>query len=136
MRHWVFLFSLHEVEIIYNYKLYIISKYFFKGEGLLNKRTYVKSRETLLKEMNQMIEASIFDEKAKQIYESHKEEWEKLYNRKIIAIDIDASDLVSVGEHIDDVDLEARRKRPGHRIFMRRVGKNPAVVRLRNRNYA
>ena len=76
-----------------------------------------------------MIEASIFDEKAKQIYEAHMEEWEKLYNGKIIAIDIDANDLVSVGEHIGDVDLEARRKRPGHRIFMRRVGKNPATVR-------
>jgi hypothetical protein len=84
--------------------------------------------------MNQMTEASIFDEKAKKIYESHREEWEKLYDEKIIAIDIDTNDLVSVGEHIVDVDLEARRKRPGHRIFVRRVGKNPAVVRLRNRN--
>ncbi len=89
-----------------------------------------------LKEMDQMTEPDIFDEKAKQIYESHRAEWEKLYNGKVIAIDIDDNDLASVGEHISDVDLEARRKRPGHRIFMRRVGKNPSIARLRNRNYA
>jgi len=45
-------------------------------------------------------------------------------------------DLVSVGENIGDVDLEAKRERPGHQIFMRRVGKNSATSRLRNRNYA
>lgn len=82
-----------------------------------------------------MLEPNKFDEKAKSIYEAHKAEWEKLYNGKIIAIDIDSNDFVSVGENISDVDLEARRKRPGHQIFMRRVGKNPAVAKLRNRNY-
>ncbi|NJD51260.1 MAG: hypothetical protein FIB07_00135 [Candidatus Methanoperedens sp.] len=50
---------------------------------------------------------------------------------KIIAVDIEENNLVSVGEHISDVDLEARKKRPSHRLFMRRVGKNPATVRLR-----
>jgi hypothetical protein len=83
-----------------------------------------------------MLEPQIFDEKARSIYEANKDEWEKLYNGKIIAIDIDANDLVSVGENIGDVDLEARRERPGHQIFMRRVGKNSATSRLRNRNYA
>jgi len=83
-----------------------------------------------------MLEPNIFDEKAKQIYEAHKDEWERLYNGKIVAIDIDTNDLASVGENIGDVDLEARRERPGHQIFMRRVGKNPAIARLRNRNYA
>ena len=78
-----------------------------------------------------MTDANIIDEKARHIYETHKEEWEKLYSGKIIAIDIEESNLVSVGEHISDVDLEARKKRPGHRLFMRRVGKNPATVRLR-----
>lgn len=82
-----------------------------------------------------MLDPNKFDEKAKSIYEAHKEDWEKLYNGKIIAIDIDANDLASVGENIGDVDLEARKERPGHQIFMRRVGKNPAVARLRNRNY-
>jgi hypothetical protein len=85
--------------------------------------------------VKKMLEPNIFDEKAKHIYEVHKEEWEKLYNGKIIAIDIDANDLVSVGEDIGDVDIEARKERPGHHIFMRRVGTNPAIVRLRNRNY-
>ncbi len=33
-----------------------------------------------------MTDASIIDEKAKQIYETHREEWEKLYSGKIIAI--------------------------------------------------
>ncbi len=83
-----------------------------------------------------MTEPSIIDEKAKQIYESYREEWEKLYYGKIIAIDIDDNNLVAVGEYASKVGLEARTKRPSHRIFMRRVGKNPSVVRLRNRNYA
>ena len=78
-----------------------------------------------------MTDASIIDEKARYIYETHKEEWEKLYNGKIIAIDVEENNLVFVGEHIGIVDLEARKKRPGHRLFMRRVGKNPATVRLR-----
>jgi hypothetical protein len=79
-----------------------------------------------------MMEANIIDEKARQIYEAHREDWEKLYKGKIIAIDVEDNNIASVGEHIRDVDLEARKKRPGHRLFMRRVGKNPAVVRLRN----
>lgn len=83
-----------------------------------------------------MLDPDKFDEKAKRIYETHKEEWEKLYNGKIIAIGIDANDFASLGDFLKDVDLEARKKRPGHQIFMRRVGKNPAVFRLRNRNYA
>ena len=78
-----------------------------------------------------MTDASIIDEKARQIYETHREEWEKLYSGKIIAIDIEENNLVFVGEHIGIVDLEARKKRPGHRLFIRRVGKNPATVRLR-----
>ena len=78
-----------------------------------------------------MTEASIIDEKAKQIYETHREEWEKLYSGKIIAIDVEENNLASVGENIGNVDLEARKKRPGHRLFMRRVGRNPATVRLR-----
>lgn len=79
--------------------------------------------------MYQMNEALLIDEKAKQIYETHREEWEKRYVGKIIAIDIEENNIASVGERISDV--EARRKRPGHRLFMRRVGKNPTVVRLR-----
>ncbi len=78
-----------------------------------------------------MTDASIIDEKARQIYESHREEWENLYNGKIIAIDVEENNIASVGERIGDVDLEARKKRPGHRLFMRRVGRNPATIRLR-----
>jgi len=78
-----------------------------------------------------MTDASIIDEKAKHIYEAHREEWETLFIGKIIAIDIEENDLASVGERIADVDFDARKKRPGHRLFMRRVGKNPATVRLR-----
>jgi len=78
-----------------------------------------------------MTEASTIDEKARHIYETHRKEWEKLYSGKIIAIDIEENNLVSVGERISDVDFEARKKRPGHRLFMRRVGKNSATVRLR-----
>jgi len=82
-----------------------------------------------------MLNSNKFDEKAKHIYEAHKEEWEKLYNGKIIAIDIDTNDFVSIGDHLRDVGLEARKVRPGHRFFVRRVGKNPTVLRLRSRNY-
>ncbi len=82
-----------------------------------------------------MSDSNKFDVEAKHIYEAHKEEWERLYNGKIIAIDVDANDLVSVGDHLKDVSLKARKERPGHRFFVRRVGKNPSVARLRNRNY-
>jgi len=78
----------------------------------------------------------IFDEKAKHIYEAHKDEWERLYSGKIIAIDIDANDLASVGDNLRDVGLEARKKRPRHHFFVRRVGKNPVALRIRNRNHA
>ncbi len=60
--------------------------------------------------MDQMTDASIIDEKAKHIYETHREEWEKLYTGKIIAIDIEENDLAAVGECIGDVDLDARKK--------------------------
>ncbi len=77
-----------------------------------------------------MTDASIIDEKARHIYEAHKEDWEKLYSGKIIAIDIEENNLAAVGERIGDVDIDARKKRPGHRLFMRRAGKNPATVRV------
>jgi tRNA threonylcarbamoyladenosine modification (KEOPS) complex Pcc1 subunit len=48
-----------------------------------------------------VLELNKFDEKAELIYESHKEEWEKLYNGKIIAIGIDANDLESVGSTLE-----------------------------------
>lgn len=83
-----------------------------------------------------MLEAREFGEKAKRIYEAHKEEWEKLYDGKVIAIDIDVGDFVSVGDQAQDVGLKARKERPGHRIYMRRVGKNPAALRFRNKNHA
>lgn len=83
-----------------------------------------------------MLEADEAGEKAKHIYEAHKEEWERLYDGKIIAIDIDANDFASVGDQFREVGLEARKERPGHHIFIRRVGKNPVVLRFRNKSYA
>jgi hypothetical protein len=83
-----------------------------------------------------MLDANKFNEKANSIYEAHKEEWGKLYDKKIIAIDIDANDFASVGDSLRDVGLEARKKRPGHHFFVRRVGKNPVALRIRNRNHA
>ena len=82
-----------------------------------------------------MDEPDIIDKKANQIYDSYRDEWERLYTDMIIAIDIDNQDLVSVGKNVDEVGLKARTTRPGHRIFMRRVGKNPSIVRLHHRKY-
>ncbi|NOR48980.1 MAG: hypothetical protein GQ533_13225 [Methanosarcinaceae archaeon] len=82
-----------------------------------------------------MNEINILDEKAKHIYESHKDEWEKLYLGKIIAIDIDENDIATVGDDVSTVGRVVRRERPGHQIFMRKVGKNPSIARLRNRKY-
>lgn len=76
-----------------------------------------------------MTEPDIIDNEANKIYESNREEWERLYSGMIIAIDIDNKDMVSVGKHASEVGLEAKTKRPGHRIFMRRVGKNPSITR-------
>lgn len=75
--------------------------------------------------------ADMIDKKANQIYDAHKEEWEKLYYGKIIAIDIDICDMVAVGDDPRKVGLEARKKQKKHHIFMRRVGKNPEVMKLR-----
>ena len=86
--------------------------------------------------MNQISEPDIFDKKANHIYESYREECERLYSGMIIAIDIDNKNLVSVGKNVDEVGLKARTKQPGHRIFMCRVDKNPSMVRLHHRNYA
>jgi hypothetical protein len=83
-----------------------------------------------------MLEADEAGEKAKHIYEAHKEEWERLYDGKIIAIDIDANDFASVGDQFREVGLEARKERLGHHIFIRRVGKNTVVLRFRNKRYA
>lgn len=82
-----------------------------------------------------MADTNNFDEKAKQIYESHMAEWEKLYMGKIIAIDIDEKNLAAVGDNLSKVGLEARTRLPGHRIFLRKVGKNPSVARLWNITY-
>lgn len=54
---------------------------------------------------------------------------------KIIAVDIDANDFTSVGDKFKEVGLEARNERPGHHIFIRRVGKNPVVLRFRNKSH-
>jgi len=89
----------------------------------------------LVEEVSYMSEINIIDEKAKHIYESHKDKWEKLYFGKIIAIDIDENDLATVGDDAATVGQTVKRERPGHRIFMRRVGKNPSIARLWNRNY-
>ena len=43
-----------------------------------------------------MTDASIIDEKARYIYETHKEEWEKLYSGKIIAIDVEENNLAQL----------------------------------------
>ncbi|MGB9927669.1 MAG: hypothetical protein ACPK85_04620 [Methanosarcina sp.] len=56
-----------------------------------------------------MPDCNTIDIKAKHIYKAHQEEWEKLYNGKIIAIDIDANDFVSVGDHLREVSLQARK---------------------------
>jgi hypothetical protein len=63
------------------------------------------------------------------------EEWEKLYQGKIIAIDIDENNLAAVGDNLSKVGLEARTRLPGHRIFLRKVGKNSSVARLWNITY-
>ena len=82
-----------------------------------------------------MNKINILDEKANHIYESHKDEWEKMYFGKIIAIDIDENDLATVGDDVSTVGRVVRRERPGHQIFMRRVGKNSSIARLRNINH-
>ena len=92
---------------------------------------YITYRGIMDKDKMPLETAEIIDKKAEEIYDRHKEEWEKLYHKKIVAIDIDNCDLVAVGENAGKVGLEARRKRLNHRIFMRRVGKDPAVMNFR-----
>lgn len=46
----------------------------------------------------------------------------KLYYGKHIAIDIDTTSLVTIGESFKDVNLQAKNKRSNHKIVIGKMG--------------
>lgn len=71
------------------------------------------------------------DKKARKIYNSHKTELETKHYGKIAVIDVDEGDIVTIGKDLEKVYPEARKQRSGHHLFLRRIGKEPAVARMR-----
>ena len=77
-----------------------------------------------------MLKKTEFEAKANKIYESNKNDWERKYYGKVIAIDIEAEKLVAVADTILEVDKLIDRLFPDHRVLVRRVGVKSAVARV------
>ena len=60
--------------------------------------------------------------RGEEVYQRKKEEWERLYLEKIIAIEVEKEDLAGVGDNIDEVCDKALNKYPGSKFFFRKVG--------------
>jgi len=62
-----------------------------------------------------------FAGKAERIYENHREELEKQYQGKIVAIEVDSGDYF-IGQNMDEVSKKAERKHPDKYFHYMRVG--------------
>jgi len=61
------------------------------------------------------------------IYEENREEWEKAFYGKIIAIETESEQMAGVGESVDDAYQKALKKYPGRRFYFRKVGKEKSA---------
>jgi hypothetical protein len=68
--------------------------------------------------------------KADLIYEKYKEELEKKYFGKIVAIDVDSGTIVGIGDSILEAYEEARKKSKKRKFSYKKVG-YPFVCKLR-----
>lgn len=64
------------------------------------------------------------------VYEREKEELERRYFGKIVAIDVDSKAIVGVGDSILEAYREAKKKTSKNKFAYKRVG-YPAIHRLR-----
>ncbi|MBI4344494.1 MAG: hypothetical protein HY555_02800 [Euryarchaeota archaeon] len=78
-----------------------------------------------------MEEATEIDKKAALVYEAHRRELESKHTGRVVALDLDEGDVAAVGDDPSEVSLQAESLRPAHRLFVRRVGRSPAVLRMR-----
>jgi len=68
---------------------------------------------------------------AEKFYDEHKDELEKKYREKIIAIDIKGKKVVAAGKDLEHIMMEARKRKIGHEIAYMSVGKDRAAVKMR-----
>jgi hypothetical protein len=61
-------------------------------------------------------------EKGEEIYQRRKEEWERLYLNKIIAIEVEKGELAGAGDELNEVYKKAIRNYPKSHFYFRRVG--------------
>ncbi|MBU2617160.1 MAG: hypothetical protein KKI07_00580 [Euryarchaeota archaeon] len=68
---------------------------------------------------------------AEKFYDEHRDELEKKYREKIIAIDISEKKVIAAGEDLKQIMMEARKRKVGHEIAYMCVGEDRAVVKMR-----
>ncbi|MFQ6073341.1 MAG: hypothetical protein ACE5KT_11685 [Methanosarcinales archaeon] len=68
--------------------------------------------------------------KANSIYQKHKSNLEREHYGKIIAIDLDMEEIIEIGSDLQTITEKVSKKRSGHKIEIRKVGKNPSVGRI------
>ncbi len=81
-----------------------------------------KDIEKMKEELNQIIDIG------NQVYEEHRRELEKLHYGKLVAIDSEKREIVSIGSNRLDTVEEAQRKNGKKTYYTRWVGKNKDFV--------
>ncbi|MBS1263421.1 MAG: hypothetical protein MAG715_00602 [Methanonatronarchaeales archaeon] len=69
-------------------------------------------------------------EKGEEVYARFREELEAEHLGEVVAIDLEAEDVICVGEH-REVVKETASTRPETNVYLRKVGSSPEVVRIR-----
>jgi predicted nuclease with TOPRIM domain len=91
----------------------------------------MKSLEEEVHELREKIsEISYKPSKTDSIYEKHKEELEKDYLGKIVAIDLDSETIVGIGNTILEAYKDARKKTDKAKFSFKKVG-SPYLCMLR-----
>ena len=89
-------------------------------------RIYVFPKNHLLSLWVRYVESKLA-QLGEQIYERNREEWEKTFPGKIIAIETESEQMAGIGENVDDAYREALKKYPGRQFYFRRVGEERAA---------
>ena len=65
-----------------------------------------------------------------EVYEENREEWERRYLGKIVAIEVESRRLAGIGDTLEEAYEEAVKRFPGKKFYFRRVGPCPAPTYL------
>lgn len=68
--------------------------------------------------------------KGEEVYEHNKEELEKTYLGKIVAIEIESGTIAGIGRTLDEAYEKAVKKHPSEKFYFRKVGPYPAPTYL------